>query len=255
MGVEFLPCKEFSQMANKYNTMLDLAFSVEHNFADPEKMLECKAGIDMLLIALQKRLDYLKANRHEAGEAFGVLDSYELHWGESAVKCEHTFVRVMNVKFEIADAMQQITNGFDKTVRSDSPEFDDEVVFSNGYRMAIQVCSGEGESAWTQAILFDADGNQLSFTEAQPEFLGKYEIAWCDSLYVVHVICNHVAGEMWMIQNEDCTEFWSNEFGWCGFDGGDRFTSDERSLYNLLPIGGHWIPADSAEYMARTSSE
>ena len=241
-----------SQMQNKYNTMIDLAFTVEHNFADPENILECKAGIDMLLIALQKRLDYLKQNRHEAGEAFGVLDTYETNWYNAPIVCKNTFVRVMNVDFETANAMQQITGGFDKATKSDGTEFDDEITFGNVFRMAIQVCPDEGYSAWTQAVLFDSEGHELAFTEPQPAFLGKYEIVHGDSLYVVHVISRDCGNDcMWMIQNEDCTEFWTNEYGWCGFDAGDRFTSDEKSLYNLPAIGGQWIKFDSAEYVAR----
>ena len=44
---------------------------------------------------------------------------------------------------------------------------------------------------------------------------------------------------MYLIINSE-NEYWSNEFGWVGFDMADSFTPDEKEEYNL-PIGGTWI--------------
>ena len=41
--------------------------------------------------------------------------------------------------------------------------FDEEIVFSNGWRMIIQVISSENpdkEPCWTQGVVFDPNGNE-----------------------------------------------------------------------------------------------
>jgi hypothetical protein len=52
--------------------MFDVAFTVEHT-GEPEDVPR-----EILLDALQRRVDYLRANPQEAAEAFGVCDSYEV---------------------------------------------------------------------------------------------------------------------------------------------------------------------------------
>ena len=54
------------------NTMFDVCFTVEHT-GEPEDVPH-----ETLLDALQRRVDYLRANPQEAAEAFGICDSYEV---------------------------------------------------------------------------------------------------------------------------------------------------------------------------------
>ena len=56
----------------KYNTLFDVAFSVVHE-GDPADV-----PVEVLLEALQKRIDLLKANPAEALDAFGINESYEI---------------------------------------------------------------------------------------------------------------------------------------------------------------------------------
>lgn len=56
----------------KYNTLFDVAFSVVHE-GDPADV-----PVEVLLEALQKRIDLLKAKPDEAAGAFGINDSYEV---------------------------------------------------------------------------------------------------------------------------------------------------------------------------------
>ena len=56
----------------RLNTMFDVAFSLEH-VGDPEHI-----STDVLIDALQKRVDYLRQNPQEAADAFGVSDSFEV---------------------------------------------------------------------------------------------------------------------------------------------------------------------------------
>jgi hypothetical protein len=55
----------------KYNTMFDVAFSVEHDEEIPEDV-----SAALLLDAAQKRIDFLRNHPGEAAEAFGVCDTY-----------------------------------------------------------------------------------------------------------------------------------------------------------------------------------
>jgi hypothetical protein len=68
--------------------------------------------------------------------------------------------------------------------------FDKEVVFLNGFRMAIQVIAAEteGETAWTQGVLFDADGNELGYTDVGESFLGEYCVFYDETEYTVNVL-------------------------------------------------------------------
>jgi hypothetical protein len=52
--------------------MFDVCFTVEHT-GKPEDVPH-----ETLLDALQRRVDYLRANPQEAAEAFGICDSYEV---------------------------------------------------------------------------------------------------------------------------------------------------------------------------------
>lgn len=56
----------------KYNTLFDVAFAVVHE-GDPSDV-----PVEVLLNAMQKRIDFLKANPAEALDAFGINDSYEI---------------------------------------------------------------------------------------------------------------------------------------------------------------------------------
>lgn len=57
----------------KYNTMFDVAFSIDHDYADPNNI-----PLRDLIEALEKRLNYLKKNPQEAVDAFGVCDTYDI---------------------------------------------------------------------------------------------------------------------------------------------------------------------------------
>lgn len=62
----------------KYNTMVDVAFSVNHDFDDVEMLVSSPEGIQLLIGAMRQRLFYLIDNKNEAGEAFGICDTYEI---------------------------------------------------------------------------------------------------------------------------------------------------------------------------------
>lgn len=55
----------------KYNTMFDVAFSVEHECDNPEDV-----PVTELLDGMQRRLDDLRNHTSDAMESFGVCDTY-----------------------------------------------------------------------------------------------------------------------------------------------------------------------------------
>lgn len=73
--------------------------------------------------------------------------------------------------------------------------FDEEALFPNGNRMAIQVIAGSRnpfdewtDPAWTQGVLFSPDGEELGCTEVGDCFDGEYEIEYEGVKYIVDVI-------------------------------------------------------------------
>jgi hypothetical protein len=90
----------------------------------------------------------------------------------------------------VADDLIRILSVPDSSVKKDGCEYDDEVVFADGFRMAIQVCSSTQpsiEPCWTQGVLFDPDGFEVGFTEPGESLLGEYTVQHQDTLYRVVV--------------------------------------------------------------------
>jgi len=67
-------------MKPKYNTMLDVAFSVDHDFENLEDLLDTPEGLKLILSALRRRLEMLETDHQEACGAFGICDTYEHDW-------------------------------------------------------------------------------------------------------------------------------------------------------------------------------
>jgi hypothetical protein len=101
------------------------------------------------------------------------------------------FKKKLVVERAVAEEMERICREPDTSVKKDGQEFDEEVVFDNGNRVAIQVCgSGDpaNESCWTQGVLFSPDGVELGCTDVGESFLGEYWISHDDDEYIVEVV-------------------------------------------------------------------
>lgn len=68
--------------------------------------------------------------------------------------------------------------------------FDEEVVFGDRKRMAIQVIASESddETGWSQGVLYDAEGNELGNTDVGESFLGEFTVADEGTNYTVNVV-------------------------------------------------------------------
>lgn len=97
----------------------------------------------------------------------------------------------MRVQRYIGESMERLCSQICSDAKKDGVEFDEEVTFDNGNRMAIQVCGPgdpQSESCWTQGVVFDADGNELGCTDCGESFEGEYCVQVGDDEYVVNVI-------------------------------------------------------------------
>lgn len=61
--------------------------------------------------------------------------------------------------------------------------------FPNKFEMDIKCCgSFEEESSWTEAVLFDEKGRQITYTDVEEEFFGEWELKDNEIIYKVNVI-------------------------------------------------------------------
>lgn len=65
--------------------------------------------------------------------------------------------------------------------------FDQEVVFDDGMRMAVQVCLAPSEPCWTQAVLFTPNGEEVGCTDVGDFFEDVYTLDHDNVIYSVTV--------------------------------------------------------------------
>ena len=144
---------------------------------------------------------------------------------------------------------------------SEDDGFVETAEFENGYQMDIKCCGvqfheGEDNSAWTEAVLFDTDGNEVTFSEPSDEFTGEWELNDHDgNTYIVTVtvddknkdesdialgmirlsLDNHIAGL-------ELSQAIAKENGW-GHDDEDRTLELMRAIKEVL---SRIVPAKEA---------
>lgn len=60
--------------------------------------------------------------------------------------------------------------------------------FDNGYNMDIKCCGARDDVAWTEAVLFDENGVQVTYSEPDSSILGDWELDdWDGNTYRVKV--------------------------------------------------------------------
>lgn len=125
----------------KYNTLLDVAFTVEHDCEDPNDI-----PFELAIAALEKRLAALKsAGSFERCDAFGVNDTYAIMDKPST----HKTYRVI-LSREASESVMV-------TVDAETPEQ------ANGMALAMAGSCGENISGW------NLDDNQHQVYLPDPE--------------------------------------------------------------------------------------
>jgi hypothetical protein len=87
--------------------------------------------------------------------------------------------------------------------------FDEEVVFPDGNRVAIQVVADEEPNereCWTQGVLFGAEGTELGCTDVGDFFLGNHCLNYNDDEYVVIVKESAVKSQVERRQSSELSE-------------------------------------------------
>lgn len=103
------------------------------------------------------------------------------------MKTFHQILYINKTKQESLNELCNTIKDISEIVQRDMPIFDEEVIFSDGKRMAIQVCPADGECCWTQGVLFDEDGEELGCTEVQENLDSPFIVDCNEIQYVVNV--------------------------------------------------------------------
>lgn len=62
------------------------------------------------------------------------------------------------------------------------------IVFDNGYFMDIMICANCDDTPYTQGVLYNKDGQQLSFTDTDDNFPGEWILYADNNTYIVNII-------------------------------------------------------------------
>lgn len=97
---------------------------------------------------------------------------------------------VLKVDNDTAEKMERLCIKPDGNISHKENPFDEEYVFPDGCRMAIQVCSCHDtakDPCWTQGVLFTEDGFEVGCTDVGDSFLGEYIVYYNHNEYQVMV--------------------------------------------------------------------
>ncbi len=95
------------------------------------------------------------------------------------IASENDYMQVLTMPAaELARLEATLQDGYE-CPHKDGYEFDEEVVFDDGVRMAIQVCrpSERGHPCWSQAVLFDDYGREVACLDTSDTLFTEREVA------------------------------------------------------------------------------
>lgn len=92
----------------------------------------------------------------------------------------------------LSDAARKTIEGFLNAKSEDEYQGGDNTItytvrFPDGKEMDVKCCGCQEESSWTEAVLFDEKGCQLTYTDVSDEFIGTWELTYKDATYIVEV--------------------------------------------------------------------
>lgn len=92
----------------------------------------------------------------------------------------------------LSDAARKTIEGFLNAKSEDEYQGEDNTItytvrFPDGKEMDVKCCGCQEESSWTEAVLFDEKGCQLTYTDVSDEFVGIWELTYKDATYIVEV--------------------------------------------------------------------
>jgi hypothetical protein len=113
-----------------------------------------------------------------------------------------------------ADSLSRACAG--QTTFTDEVLFDQEVVFADGNRMAVQVVGSTDAAAWAQGVLYSPAGAELATSEVYDSFLGEYVVGYGDNEYACRVspprLTATYRAQHWVNDGDVLEELWQAEF-------------------------------------------
>lgn len=107
------------------------------------------------------------------------------------------FEKTVAISKDLAESIRRILEdepaSYEDCFGSKEPAITVTAVFDDGHVVDVKCCGVDYEeggcnTGWTEAVLFDANGCEVCFTDVEDEFLGDWELVTEDATYVVHVV-------------------------------------------------------------------
>lgn len=105
---------------------------------------------------------------------------------------DRKFVETVKIKQQEADRLQRLLDLYDnidfkaENVEEDAVLARFSIKFEDGKHSHIEVCSGQ-TNCYTNPVLFDKDGNELTFLEPDDSLLGEYVFHNNESIYILNL--------------------------------------------------------------------
>lgn len=108
------------------------------------------------------------------------------------------FYREIYVEGEVAERINRLLST-EPTCKEECFGEDDKILFSttfpDGMQMDVEVCGVQYQeeedacnTAWTQAVLYDKGGCELTYSDVGEEYFGKWELEYNGNKYTVNVV-------------------------------------------------------------------
>lgn len=110
-----------------------------------------------------------------------------------AKRFEKTVEITASMAEEIRHILEDEPAGYEDCFGSKEPAISVTAEFDDGHMVDVKCCGvdyeeGGSNTGWTEAVLFDAQGFELGFTDVEDYFVGDWELGDGDAEYVVHVV-------------------------------------------------------------------
>lgn len=99
---------------------------------------------------------------------------------------------IMTIPASLASKLEDFLRTPPVDCGRDEVLFDQEIVFADGIRAAVQVIAPnspeDGETAWSQCVLFDQRGREISVSHPGDSLVGPFHMDYFDDTYIVNVM-------------------------------------------------------------------
>lgn len=113
------------------------------------------------------------------------------------------FEQTVEITAQMAEGIRHILEDeptcYEDCFGSKEPAISVTATFDDGCMVDVKCCGVDYEeggynTGWTEAVLFDASGCELTFTDVEDFFVGDWVIEHDDAEYIVHVVVEDDGG-------------------------------------------------------------